>query len=318
MSGGEDLAARRRKKRKLKIFNISVLVASAAAIVAAAWFGARGIMGWLGDSEKPESQSDSRSEPESAPVPEPAREQPLAPVSQPVGGDTVPVNMRVEEFLSAARRGNRADIQSYVDYDALFGLQEGQAPDWILGQVLMRMRSEIVSVEASPEEEPDSASVVVKFTNIDMGSVLPEYYRECMELEYNNGLLDEPLSAAELELRYNEIFAKIASAHAESRVEKQAALELAREGGAWQISASPELGDAMLGGYMEARRQMSQGMGAPAQAAGQEPAANPESSQEPESSEAPTEEASGSDESRPEWASPDDVIGDHGMVVPRE
>jgi hypothetical protein len=244
------------------------------------------------------------------------REQPLTPVPQSIVGDTVPINMRAEEFLSAARRGNRSEIQDYADYNTLFGLQEGQNPDWILQQILMRMRSEIVSVNASPEE-PDSASVEVRFTNIDMGAVLPEYYRECMELEYNNGLVDEPLSAAELNARYNEIFARIASASAENRVEKQALIELAREDGTWQIVAGPELGDAMLGGYIEAQRQISQGpsQSAPAQEPGQEPEPSPGSSQEPESSETTPEETA--EEERPEWASPDDVIVD-GMVVPRE
>jgi hypothetical protein len=313
------MAARRRKKRKLKIFNIFILIVAAAAIITAAWFGVRGIMNWLGETEKPESQSESQpeSEPEPELEPEPIREQPLTPVPQSVGGDTTPISMRAEEFLSAARRGNRSEIQDYADYNTLFGLQEGQNPDWILQQILMRMRSEIVSVNAS-EDEPDSARVEVRFTNIDMGTVLPEYYSECMELEYNTGLLDEPLSAAELSARYNEIFARIASENAENRVEKQAVLELAREDGAWEIKAEPELGNAMLGGYIEAQRQISQGGAAPAQAPSQEPAQSPESPQEPESSEAPAEENPPSEEDRPEWASPDDVINEHGMVVPRE
>jgi hypothetical protein len=317
------VAARRRKKRKLKIFNILILIVAAAAIIAAAWFGVRWVTELIGNAEKPESQSESESESEPEPEPEsepePIREQPLQPVSQAPSGDTAPIRMRAEEFLSAARRGNRTEIQDYADYNTLFALQEGQNPEWILQQILMRMRSEILSVESS-EEEPDSATVQVQFTNIDMGAVLPEYYRECMELEYNNGLVDEPLTAEELNARYNEIFARIASANAENRVEKQAVMELAREEGVWEIKAGPHLGDAMLGGYVEAQRQMSASGPAPAQTANQEPQARPESSQEPqsapESPEAPPEDIA--EEERPEWASPDDVIDEHGMVVPRE
>jgi hypothetical protein len=296
-----------------------MLFLAAAAIVAAVWFGARWVTGWLGENDKPESQSESQPESEQAqgPVPGPIRERPLQPVSQPVGGDTVPINMRVEEFLSAARRGNRAEIQGYADYDTLFGLQEGQNPEWILQQVLMRMRSEIVSVQA-PEGGSGPARAEVKFTNIDMGTVLPEYYRECMELEYNNGLLDEPLTPEELNARYNEIFARVASANAENRVEKQASIELTRKGGAWEIEPAPELGDAMLGGYIGARQQMSQGGAPPAQTAGQGPDAGPESQQAPESAEAPPEGTALAAENRPDWASPDDVIDEHGMVVPRE
>jgi hypothetical protein len=310
---------KRRKKRRLKILNILILLLVAAAIIAGVWFGVRRVISWLGENEKPESQSESRStsEPEAEPRPEPLREQPLTPASLPPSGDTAPISMRVEEFLSAARRGNRTEIQDYADYNTLFGLQEGQNPDWILQQILMRMRSEVVSIETA-EEETDSARVEVRFTNIDMGTVLPEYYRECMELEYNNGLVDEPLSAEELNARYNEIFARIASENAENRVEKQAVLELARNEGVWELEAGPELGDAMLGGYIEAQRLMSQGVSVPAQAPSQEPAAGPESSQEPASSEAPPEEAPPPEGSRPEWASPDDIIDEHGMVVPRE
>jgi hypothetical protein len=85
----------------------------------------------------------------------------------------------------------------------------------------------------------------------------------------------------------------------------------------WAVEPDTALGNAMLGGYMDAQRQMSLGQPAPAQAPSQEPEPSPETPQATEGEEAAPEENAPAEEERPEWASPDDVIVD-GMVVPRE
>jgi hypothetical protein len=307
------MAAKRRRRRKYKVFNIFILFAAFTALAAGLVVGAQKLTGLIGIKDKPASESQSVSEGQSVPVSaEPTAALPQSkdePASK--SADIPVISARAEEFLGAIRRGDREEISGYADYDKLFALAEGQRPDWILQQILMRMRYEIKEIK---EISPNEATVEALFTNIDMVKLYPEYYQECMLLEYQNGLAGSPLDAAELERRSNEIFVGLASENAEARVEIPCEFTMTKADGKWSANPGAELGNAMLGGYIDAQRQMSQGQPAPAQTQSQEPAQSP---QAPASEEAAPEENTPA-EDRPEWASPDDVIDENGMVVPRE
>lgn len=184
----------------------------------------------------------------------------LPPVSQSQPEeDRAPYEL-AESFLKAAKTGERAAIQSYVDYNTLFKLQEGQNPDWILQQMLLRMKYEIISRQT----EDDSALVSVTFTNVDMGTVMPLYYQQAMALEFENALSDAPKDSAQLEKEYQRIFAGLISKHGESRIEKPADVELKKEDGNWQIKATSALGNAMLGGYIDAQGKFTEAVQAAA------------------------------------------------------
>lgn len=189
------------------------------------------------------------------PKPESRAEPQSKPESKPAEDDSALAGEIAGEFLKAARTGEREEIQRYADYNKLFGLEPGQEADWILQQVLMRMKYEIVSAEK--KDGDDKATVGAKITNIDMNAVLPLFFQEAMQLEYNNALSDKPKSQSELDKEYRAIFAGLASKNAEQRVEKSIDIELSKKDGNWEIKPDTKLGDAMLGGYITAREKIA-------------------------------------------------------------
>lgn len=163
-------------------------------------------------------------------------------------------NSKAEELLTAARAGTREGIQQYADYNKLFGLNEDQGADWILQQILMRMRYDIDIGEG----EGDEFKLSVKFTNVDMTVVLPLYYAQAMQLEYDNAMKDNPLSVQQLETEYQKIFADLMVKNSETKTEKTADIKLERADGEWKIIPDEKLGNAMLGGYLDVQKSMRQ------------------------------------------------------------
>lgn len=208
--------------------------------------GARENIGVV-ETIKPESRDESQPEPESK----------LA------DGDLASARDKTDGFLRTAKTGERDQIQKYADYNKLFALEDGQNADWILQQVLMRMKYEILAVETAAGDDGSTSAdgkvtASVKISNVDMNVILPLYYQQAMELEFNNALSDKPKDASELDREYRAIFAGLASKNAESRVEKSIDIELTKGDDDWKIKIDSKLGDAMLGGYIEAREKITQ------------------------------------------------------------
>lgn len=176
------------------------------------------------------------------------------PVSEPASEDSRAAYELAESFLKSARTGERLLIQDFVDYSTLFRLQEGQNPDWILGQILMRMKYEILSGET----EENSSLISVKFSNVDMGVVMPLYFRDAMTFEFENALSDDPKSPEQLEKEYQRIFAGLISKNGDNRVEKTVDIELTKEDEKWKIKPTDALGNAMLGGYLDAQGKFAE------------------------------------------------------------
>lgn len=157
-----------------------------------------------------------------------------------------------QDFLIAARSGERSNIQAYTDYNTLFGLNEGQSADWILQQILMRLRYEVLSTEVGS----DKATAIVKITNTDMMTVLPLYYGQAMQLEYDNAMSKEPMSADELENEYRKIFVELMLENEGNKTEKLTEIAMDKDGGDWRIVTAGTLGNAMLGGYLDAQKSV--------------------------------------------------------------
>ncbi len=168
--------------------------------------------------------------------------------SSEVEADPVPEEM-TKSLLSAAKSGERAKIQEFADYNTLFNLQEGQDADWILQQILFRLKYEVLSCDVFE----DKALASVKVSNVDMGTVLPIYFEKAMKIEYDNAANDLQKPRDQLETEYRKVFVDLMTQHEKGRIEKLVDIRLVKKDDKWSIESSPVLGNAILGGYIDAQ-----------------------------------------------------------------
>ena len=203
-------------------------------------------------SQEPESRV---SEPESKP------ESIIEPESEPESSENI-INTDAENkeralaearlFLEAVQDADKAAISEYVDYQQLLGLTNN--PDVSEQQVVSILSGMDYTVDKVRQD--DSAgrvfAVEATVTNTNMQNVMSTYLNTCRDLEYENGLSDEPLESEELEKEYADIFVQVLEDHKDDRLESYVYLNLYRDGELWEISPSLNLTDALLGGYYAA------------------------------------------------------------------
>lgn len=206
------------------------------------------------DTALSKNESSSESEPEIDPEPE----------------------KKVRAMLAAAETGERAEIQNFIDYDTLMGIQSDQSSDEHFKQVLKNMKWQIVSVDVKEA----AATVCAKISNIDMSVILPEYFNQATKLEYDNAFEEEPVSASALEAQYNKLFTNLIAQHQSGVIEKIVDIELKKSGGVWKISSTEDLSNAMLGGYISAKKRL----GESAQVMAESPAISQEPLEQPKKS----------------------------------
>lgn len=162
--------------------------------------------------------------------------------------DTVPEEM-TDSFLGAIKSGVRENIQAFTDYNILFNLTEGQGADWLLRQVLLRLNYEIISSNV----EEDKAAVTVKISNLDMSLVLPLYFEQAMAISFENASERLGKTQEELDAEYRKIFVDLLTQYENTRIDRLTDIELEKVAGEWKIKTAPELGNAVLGGFLEAQ-----------------------------------------------------------------
>lgn len=179
------------------------------------------------DTSRQESSEESSSEPEKDPVPEEL----------------------ANSLLSALKSGNRENIQAFGDYNTLFNLTGEQNADWLLRQVLMRLEYEVLFSEV----EESKAVVTAKLSNLDMNQVLPLYFEQAMAISFENASEGLGKTKEELDEEYRQVFTDLLATYENTRRDKITEIELEKKDDEWKVISTSALGDAALGGFLEAQ-----------------------------------------------------------------
>lgn len=205
------------------------------------------------ESEEPSSSAPSFQEPESHSeelfVPSSSQQEELSPLAQ-------DVEATAKTLFASMKSGAIEIVEQHLDYDAFLQLAEGQSDDNFRA-LLGRMDYEIQSVDANG----DTGLVNVTLSNIDMSMALGSYLREAMDLEYNNAMAESPLSQAELEARYGEMFTEALDQNSHHRIEETLLITFIRTDDVWQAQISESFQNAALGNYFPAKAQLGNNAG---------------------------------------------------------
>lgn len=121
------------------------------------------------------------------------------------------------------------------------------------GEELLKKLAGSLSYEIKEStEDPDAgtASVTVEFTNVNMGTVIPEWIGDVFSKSLGYAFLPEDQQPGDEELNaiYQESLNTAMSNHADDTVTNTAEVELSLVDDAWKINATEEVLDAMTGG----------------------------------------------------------------------
>lgn len=194
------------------------------------------------EREQPRDPEEPLSEPEKEPEAEP---------------ENGVVEELAGEMLDALKTGDKNSIQPYIDYDSFFNLEDAAAADWQYRQILAHMRYEILSSEILGEE----ASVLALIGNVRMETVLPLFYRQAMELEFNNASSENPLSGVDLESKFMNLFDDLLSQNEADIIEKDVKIKFKKVGDEWKIYPDLKLQNAILGDFSAARAKVGENVG---------------------------------------------------------
>lgn len=152
-------------------------------------------------------------------------------------------------FLEAVKSGDLAAVSEYIDYKQLLGIDSSNAEsEQFRVSIIKRMD---YTIDKARQEDSDGKVFAVEATirNLNMPSVIDAYVRACAELEYDNGLSDEPLEQEELDREYARMLETTMEEHKDDTIENYVHLRLRVENGVWEVTPSLNLTDSVLGGY---------------------------------------------------------------------
>lgn len=163
--------------------------------------------------------------------------------------DSEDAKAAAEKFLEAAQTGSKEKIQPFADYNKLLRITQEQNAEWQFKQILSHMTCQVVSAQI---DDDGVATVGAKISNVDMGVILPLWFKEAMQLEYDNALSASPLDRDGLDSKLKVLFAQMLDERANGKVETLVDIRLEKVAGEWKPKPNDELGDALLGRYFSA------------------------------------------------------------------
>lgn len=115
----------------------------------------------------------------------------------------------------------------------------------------------------SSSEDGDTATVQAEITNIDMASVLLEYFDQIFTVAYENALAgDQAKSDEEMDAIAEQLFYDLLTSEDNEKVTSTIDINLTRQDNSWKIESDDELNDAVLGGLFSALEDLMNGLSA--------------------------------------------------------
>ena len=176
----------------------------------------------------------------------------------------------VENGIKAFQSADQEAIRQYwgeTDFTDV-PAEEGAPEENAYGQELLEKLADNLSYRitgSSEDEQAGSAAVTVEFTNLDMGTVVPEWIGDVFAQAFGYAFLPEDQQPSEesLSAMYMDSLNSAIDRHKEDLVTHTVDVRLSLVNDEWKIDATDDVIDAMVGGMMTSFSSLEDSLGDP-------------------------------------------------------
>lgn len=173
------------------------------------------------------------------------------------GQKTETPEQAVTNALNAIKKLDIDTMRKYFNDDGLYGsdsgtdelLEDEEGINLLFGKMTFKI--------ISSSTEGDNATVKTEITNIDMASVMVEYFDQAFSMVFSNALAgDGAKSDEEMEALTEQLFIDLIKREDNQMKTTTVDIKLTKNKNSWKIESNDELQDAIFGGMISSMEEM--------------------------------------------------------------